>query len=100
MLWLHEVAADCRSPHRHLELEQFRANLELALGKLPPRFAQVFQLYDVEERPSADIRQQLNLSESNLWVILHRARKQLRGHLAGWHTSASSEGCRRSGSDA
>jgi hypothetical protein len=26
----------------------------------------------------------MNIYESNLWVTLHRARKQLRDHLGGW----------------
>ncbi|SRR6266568_2851864 len=84
VLWLHDVAAECQSPSRRLELEEFRLNLEKAMGKLPPRVAQVFQLYQVEERPNAEVCQRLNISESNLWVMLHRARKQLRGHLTDW----------------
>lgn len=84
VMWLHDVAAESQSPSRRIELAEFRANLELALGKLPPRVAQVFQLYAVEERPNAEVCQQLNISESNLWVMLHRARKQLRGQLGAW----------------
>ena len=84
VLWLHDVAAECQSASRRLELEEFRLNLELAMGKLPPRVAQLFQLYEVEERPNAEVCQRLNISESNLWVMLHRARKQLRGHLTDW----------------
>jgi len=84
MMWLHNVAAESQSPSRRIELAEFRENLELALGKLPPRVAQVFQLYAVEERPNAEVCQRLNISESNLWVMLHRARKQLREHLGGW----------------
>jgi RNA polymerase sigma-70 factor (ECF subfamily) len=84
LLWLHDVAADCQAPSRRLELAEFRANLELALGQLPPRIAQVFQLYTIEERPHAEVCQTLNISESNLWVMLHRARKQLRAHLGDW----------------
>src|SRR5271165_3288965 len=33
-LWLHDVAAESQSPSRRIELGEFRANLELALGKL------------------------------------------------------------------
>jgi RNA polymerase sigma-70 factor (ECF subfamily) len=84
VMWLHDMAAECQSPRRRLELEEFRANLELAIGKLPPRVAQVFQLYEIEERPNSEVCRRLNISESNLWVMLHRARKQLRGHLAAW----------------
>ena len=54
-LWLHDVAAESQSPSRRMELDEFRANLELALGKLPPRIAQVFQLYEVEERPNREV---------------------------------------------
>jgi RNA polymerase sigma-70 factor (ECF subfamily) len=83
-LWLHDVAAETQLPSRRIELNEFRTNLELALGKLPPRIAQVFQLYQIEERPNREVCEQLNISESNLWVMLHRARKQLREHLDGW----------------
>jgi RNA polymerase sigma-70 factor, ECF subfamily len=84
VLWAHEVAEECLEPSRRLELSEFREALETALGQLPPRLAQVFQLYEVEERPNREVCSQLNISESNLWVMLHRARKQLRQELAGW----------------
>ncbi len=88
MLWLHDLAAESQSPSRRIELEEFRANLELALGKLPPRIAEVFQLYEIEERPNREVCAQLNISESNLWVMLHRARKQLRELLGDWWAGA------------
>jgi RNA polymerase sigma-70 factor (TIGR02943 family) len=90
-LWLHEVAAETQSPSRRIELEEFRINLELALGRLPPRIAQVFQLYQIEERPNREVCAQLNISESNLWVMLHRARKQLRDQLDGWWSARPAE---------
>jgi len=83
-LWLHDVAAESQSPTRRIELQEFRQNLEMALGKLPPRIAQAFQLYEIEERPNREVCAQMNISESNLWVMLHRARKQLREQLSGW----------------
>src|SRR5262245_15009808 len=89
MLWLHDVAAECHSPSRRLELAEFRENLERALGKLPPRLAQVFQLYEMEERPNRDVCAQLNISENNLWTMLHRARTQLRNHLTDWWNNNS-----------
>jgi RNA polymerase sigma-70 factor (ECF subfamily) len=67
-----------------MELAEFRDALETALGKLPPRIAQVFQLYEVEERPNREVCARLNISESNLWVMLHRARKQLQQELGEW----------------
>ena len=84
VLWLHDVAAECQSPSRRIELDEFRTHLENALGELPPRLAQVFQLYEIEERPNPEVCQRLSISEGNLWVMLHRARKQLREHLGSW----------------
>jgi RNA polymerase sigma-70 factor (ECF subfamily) len=84
VLWLHDVAAECHSPTRRMEMSEFREALELALGKLPPRLAQVFRLYEMEEQPYHEVCARLDISQNNLWVMLHRARKQLREKLAGW----------------
>jgi len=84
VLWAHEMASECLEPSRRMEIAEFREALEVALGKLPPRIAQVFQMYEVEERPNREVCDKLNISENNLWVMLHRARKQLRQELASW----------------
>jgi RNA polymerase sigma-70 factor (ECF subfamily) len=84
LLWIHELAAESQSPTRRLELAEFHENLERALGKLPSRLAQVFQMYEIDERPNREVCQAMNISENNLWVMLHRARTQLREQLAGW----------------
>jgi len=84
VLWLHDVAAECQSPTRRMEMSEFREALELALGTLPPRLAQVFRLYEIEEQPHQEVCARLEISHNNLWIMLHRARKQLRGKLAGW----------------
>lgn len=89
LAWLHQAAAECNSPSRRMELAELRAALETALGKLPPRIAQVFQLYAVEERDNREVCDRLNISESNLWVMLHRARKQLRTELGNWWNGSS-----------
>ena len=81
VLWLHDVSSECVSPSRRMELNEFREALELALGKLPLRLAQVFQMYEIEEQPNRKVCDTLKISESNLWVMLHRARKQLREEL-------------------
>jgi RNA polymerase sigma-70 factor (ECF subfamily) len=84
LLWAHEVAAECMEPSRRMELAELRDALGVALGKLPTRIAQVFQLYEVEERPNREVCARLNISENNLWVMLHRARKQLQQELGDW----------------
>jgi RNA polymerase sigma-70 factor (TIGR02943 family) len=82
MVWLHESAAQCLGPDRHMDLQEFRGALELALCNLPARIAQAFQMYEIEERAGHEVCTALNISESNLWVMLHRARTQLRKILA------------------
>jgi RNA polymerase sigma-70 factor (TIGR02943 family) len=84
LLWIHQIAAEASLPSRRIEFTEFREHLERAMGNLPPRIAQVFQLYTIEERPNHEVCARLNISETNLWVMLHRARKQLRGELLGW----------------
>ena len=54
------------------------ADLHGCLGRLPARTAAVFTLREVDEVSSREICRMLNVSESNLWVMLHRARMALR----------------------
>ncbi|MEW6160511.1 MAG: sigma-70 family RNA polymerase sigma factor [Verrucomicrobiota bacterium] len=96
MVWAYDIAEECAGPSRRMELAEFRQNLEMALGKLPPRLAQVFQLYEIEERPNSEVCAALQISETNLWVMLHRARKQLRDHLSNWWQRKSDVGSLKS----
>lgn len=82
LLWVHEVADECASPCHRLDLEEFRGALIAALGSLPPRIAQVFELYEMRDLSTKEICAELAISPNNLWVMLHRARKQLRDCLA------------------
>lgn len=66
------------NPGGILERKQFWNKLKHCIGELPPKMAQVFTLREVDEVESEDICKMLNLSSSNLWVLLHRARKHLR----------------------
>ena len=65
-------------PGAVLERKQFWESLRRCLGKLPPNMAQVFTLRELDELDSDAICTMLRISSSNLWVLLHRARKQLR----------------------
>jgi len=84
MLWVHETAAECLLPDRRMELSELRSALESALGLLPARIAQAFTMYEVEEYSGREVCRRMEISETNLWVMLHRARKQLRSLLPGW----------------
>lgn len=58
--------------------EEFWQTIRDCLAKLPDRVAAVFTLREMEDVPSREICQMLSISESNLWVMLHRARMGLR----------------------
>jgi RNA polymerase sigma-70 factor (ECF subfamily) len=58
--------------------DEFWQTMRACLGKLPPRVRDVFMLREMEAIPSKEICRTLNITESNLWVMLHRARMALR----------------------
>jgi RNA polymerase sigma-70 factor (TIGR02943 family) len=57
---------------------EFWQTLRDCLSKLPPRVADVFMLREMDDLPSKEICSMLGVTESNLWVMLHRARMALR----------------------
>ena len=52
-----------------------------ALQELPEHYRRVVQLRDLEEQSTTETAEQLGLTEVNVRVRLHRARKKLREHL-------------------
>ena len=54
----------------------------IACGKLPERIATVFMMREMDEIESKEICATLSICDSNLWVMLHRARMALRECLA------------------
>lgn len=52
-----------------------------AIDHLPPTYADVVRMRDLDERPVAEVAQELHISRSNVAVRLHRAHKLLRRHL-------------------
>lgn len=94
---LDHVPSDIKSPLRRMELLELREDLQAAIRKLNPRIAKVFQLYEIENRSHNEICEHLEISSANLWVMLHRARKQLRSHLVHWVEKGqlSMPACRR-----
>lgn len=61
-----------------LEREEFMKILELCMEFLPVKWSQVFRLKNMEELNSNEICKELAITPSNLWVIIHRAKLQLR----------------------
>lgn len=70
--------AEWRNPERDLEQKQFMSMMDFCLEKLPPNTARVFMMREVMELGSDEICKELNITATNLWVILYRARMLLR----------------------
>jgi RNA polymerase sigma-70 factor (ECF subfamily) len=66
------------NPLELLERDEFRRIFEACFGRLPHRTATAFRMKEIEDCNSHQICTELDLTESNLWVILHRARMHLR----------------------
>lgn len=69
---------DWSSQPGNLESREFMHILQGCLGKLPEKWSAVFNMRLFDEREADFICMELDLSPSNYWVILHRARLQLR----------------------
>ena len=65
------------SPEKLLEEDQLRCCIEHTLTILPPRQKAVFTLRDVEQLKLSEICNTLGLTDSNVRVLLHRARLRL-----------------------
>lgn len=65
-------------PRKMTENTQFWEVLRYCLERLPERSAQVFSLKEIDGIDSDEVCKVLNVTPSNLWVLLHRARARLR----------------------
>lgn len=67
-----------RRPEQNLEDTQFWRVFDACLNYLTETTARVFMMREMLELDTAEICRELAISESNCWVILHRARARLR----------------------
>lgn len=75
------------NPQSILESREFWSVFRACLAKLPQRQADVFTLREMDDRTGAEICKELDVSASNLWVLLYRARVGLSRCLkSNWHT--------------
>jgi RNA polymerase sigma-70 factor (TIGR02943 family) len=61
-----------------VESKEFQGILQSCLGKLQPKLAAVFTLKNMDDLDSEEICKELGISPSNYWVMMHRAKLQLR----------------------
>src|SRR5882672_9451945 len=77
--WIHELGPqEWASPGASLDSEVFWQTFHDCSNKLPKNVAAVFNLRELDGIESKEICTLLNICESNLWVMLHRARMALR----------------------
>ncbi len=63
------------------EINEFWKFLEFCLSRIPKQIADIFILREVEGFDNKEICNEIGVNPTNLRVMLHRARKQLRGCL-------------------
>lgn len=76
--WTPAMAPSDWSSAGDVDQEEFWKAFNGCTSKLPQKIAQVFLMREVDEIPGDEICSTLNISQSNLWVMLHRARLALR----------------------
>jgi len=76
--WLDKNAPQEWHIDDNIENQELINIIQYCITLLPMKWASCFNLKNLEEIPNQEICKELGISESNLWVILHRARLQLR----------------------
>lgn len=69
---------DWGSPDKVLEQKRFWEILTECLKRLPPQLAMLYSLREISGMETEDICKDLNISPTNSWVMLHRARLGLK----------------------
>jgi RNA polymerase sigma-70 factor, ECF subfamily len=65
-------------PGSLLQQDQFLQTLQECMDRLPKNLARIFLLREVEETDNEEICKELEISATNAWVMLYRARMGLR----------------------
>ena len=76
--WREEPVDWGADPSKVVEHKEFKEVLERCLSTLPSRLNDAFSLCELDELSSKEVCKVLNVSATNLWVMLYRARVRLR----------------------
>jgi RNA polymerase sigma-70 factor, ECF subfamily len=77
--WNHDIGPQAWQETEAVKYSgEFWQTMRSCLAKLPPRVAQVFMMREMDGVKSTEICEGLEISDGNLWVMLHRARMALR----------------------
>lgn len=75
--WL-ETFRDWGNPEAALEKSRLQRMLDECFRRLKPTLAQIFSLRELSGLSNEEICKELDISQTNAWVMLHRARLSLR----------------------
>jgi RNA polymerase sigma-70 factor, ECF subfamily len=85
--WASRPSQAWANPEGVLEQKRFWEILNACLKRLPPQLAMLYSLREISGMETEDICKDLNISSTNSWVMLHRARLGLKQcfelHLLG-----------------
>ena len=73
--------ADWGNPEQQCGEREFLVVMEVCIEQLPPTQGRVFMMREWLELDSDEICKELQITSTNLWVLLHRARLRLRDCL-------------------
>ena len=78
--WLEERVPQTwdNEAEKNIENVELKVTLDSCISKLPEKYRTVFLLKNVQHYETQEICNELGITASNLWVIIHRARHQLR----------------------
>jgi RNA polymerase sigma-70 factor (ECF subfamily) len=78
--WLEERVPQSwdNQSEKSVENDELKSQLESCISALPEKYGMVFRLKTIQEFETEEICKELDITASNLWVIIHRARTQLR----------------------
>jgi RNA polymerase sigma factor (sigma-70 family) len=80
-LQINQIADKQMNPEKAIISHEARQLLERAIDSLPEKYRIIYILKEVEALDSSEIQQSLGISESNIKVRLHRAKKLLKESL-------------------
>lgn len=78
--WLEERVPQSWENHleKSIENEELKSQLDACIDALPKKYEMVFRMKTIQELETEEICKELGITTSNFWVIIHRARVQLR----------------------
>ncbi|MGB7396076.1 MAG: sigma-70 family RNA polymerase sigma factor [Pricia sp.] len=87
--WLEEQVGNAHSSFENdtIENQELGQAIQTCIAKLPEKQAKVFTMKTIKDMGTEAICNELDITPSNLWVMIHRARTSLMGCLEknGYH---------------